>query len=75
MLHLKMHKLRLLKQHEVVREMLTYYNAAECSSPASFLLRVLQTAVSKALFFINSTFRNQIFIKHKIQEFVGHRPS
>lgn len=75
MLHLKMHKLRLLKQHEVVREMLKYGNAAEFSSPSSFLLCILQKAVLKALFFINYMFRHQIFNKHKTQEFVGHRPT
>lgn len=36
MLHLKTHKLKLLKQHEVVREILTYYNAAEFSSSTRF---------------------------------------
>lgn len=36
MLHLKMHELKLLKQHVFVREMLTYYNAAEFSSPTRF---------------------------------------
>lgn len=75
MLHLKMHKIRLLKQHKVVREMLTYYNAAEFSSPTSFLLCALQKAVLKALFFINPKFRNQIFSKYKTQEFSEHRPS
>lgn len=75
MLHLKMHKLRLLKEHEVVREMLKYYNAAEFSSPSSFLLRTLQKAVLKALFFVNHMFRHEIFNKHKTQEFVWHRPT
>lgn len=75
MLYLKMHKLRLLKQHEVVREMLTYYSAAEFSSPISFLQCTLQKAVIEALLFINYTFRDQIFNKHKTQEFVGHRPT
>lgn len=74
-LHLKMHKRRLLKQHEVVREMLTPYSAAEFSSSTSFLLQTLQKAVLKALFFINYMFRHQIFNKHKTQGFVGDRPT
>lgn len=36
MLHLKTHEQRLLKKHEVVQEMLSYYNAAEFSSPTRF---------------------------------------
>lgn len=43
--------------------------------PLGFLLCALQKTILKALFFINYRFRDQIFNRHKTQEFAGHRLS